>query len=142
MWIDNGVVDYTNWKAGMPKSDTCVDINSDSGQWSTNSCSRYRSYICKTPKGNLNLNYMVIFILLSVTYICTYISVVTPTETPPAVGEFSLYLKYHLHLGQLYMSSLRSKTEYFFFRSTHHQRIFKRLYWHHRGSGACWNCSS
>ncbi|XP_024910181.1 macrophage mannose receptor 1-like [Cynoglossus semilaevis] len=62
MWIDNGVVDYTNWKAGMPKSDTCVDINSESGQWSTNSCSRYRSYICKTPK------------------------VVTPTETPPAVA--------------------------------------------------------
>ncbi|XP_041824858.1 macrophage mannose receptor 1 [Melanotaenia boesemani] len=50
MWIDNSVVDYTNWKKDMPKSDSCVDIHSDSGQWSTNSCSRYRSYICKTPK--------------------------------------------------------------------------------------------
>uniref|UniRef100_A0A4W6CGU1 Mannose receptor C-type 1 n=1 Tax=Lates calcarifer TaxID=8187 RepID=A0A4W6CGU1_LATCA len=54
MWIDNSVVDYTNWKTGMPKSESCVDINSDSGQWSTNSCSRYRSYICKTPKGKFN----------------------------------------------------------------------------------------
>ncbi|XP_070783907.1 macrophage mannose receptor 1 [Enoplosus armatus] len=50
MWIDNSVVDYTNWKSGMPKSETCVDINSDSGQWGTNSCSRFRSYICKMPK--------------------------------------------------------------------------------------------
>ncbi len=54
MWIDNSVVDYTNWKTGMPKSETCVDINSDSGQWNTNSCSRYRSYICKTAKGKFN----------------------------------------------------------------------------------------
>uniref|UniRef100_A0A8D3BXW4 Mannose receptor C-type 1 n=1 Tax=Scophthalmus maximus TaxID=52904 RepID=A0A8D3BXW4_SCOMX len=61
MWIDNSVVDYTNWKTGMPKSESCVDINSDSGQWSTNSCSRYRSYICKTAK------------------------VITPTEKPPSV---------------------------------------------------------
>uniref|UniRef100_A0A4W6CGV2 Mannose receptor C-type 1 n=1 Tax=Lates calcarifer TaxID=8187 RepID=A0A4W6CGV2_LATCA len=53
MWIDNSVVDYTNWKTGMPKSESCVDINSDSGQWSTNSCSRYRSYICKTPKAHV-----------------------------------------------------------------------------------------
>uniref|UniRef100_A0A673BHE3 Macrophage mannose receptor 1 n=1 Tax=Sphaeramia orbicularis TaxID=375764 RepID=A0A673BHE3_9TELE len=50
MWIDNSVMDYTNWKPGMPKSDSCVDIDSDSGQWSTYSCSRYRSYICKMPK--------------------------------------------------------------------------------------------
>lgn len=51
LWIDNSIVDYTNWKNGMPKSDTCVDIDSDSGQWNTNNCNRYRSYICKTPKG-------------------------------------------------------------------------------------------
>ncbi|KAF0027993.1 hypothetical protein F2P81_019080 [Scophthalmus maximus] len=63
MWIDNSVVDYTNWKTGMPKSESCVDINSDSGQWSTNSCSRYRSYICKTAK------------------------VITPTEKPPSVAH-------------------------------------------------------
>ncbi|XP_037550261.1 macrophage mannose receptor 1 [Nematolebias whitei] len=50
MWIDNSIVDYTNWKTGMPKSDLCVNIHSDSGQWSTTTCSRYRSYICKTPK--------------------------------------------------------------------------------------------
>ncbi|XP_040922110.1 macrophage mannose receptor 1 [Toxotes jaculatrix] len=63
MWIDNSVVDYTNWKAGMPKSESCVDISSDSGQWSTNSCSRYRAYICKTPK------------------------TITPTEKPPSVAH-------------------------------------------------------
>uniref|UniRef100_A0A3Q3R8T3 C-type lectin domain-containing protein n=1 Tax=Monopterus albus TaxID=43700 RepID=A0A3Q3R8T3_MONAL len=38
MWIDNSAVDYTNWKTGMPKLESCVDINSDSGKWSTNSC--------------------------------------------------------------------------------------------------------
>uniref|UniRef100_A0A3Q3R8M6 C-type lectin domain-containing protein n=1 Tax=Monopterus albus TaxID=43700 RepID=A0A3Q3R8M6_MONAL len=54
MWIDNSAVDYTNWKTGMPKLESCVDINSDSGKWSTNSCSRYRSYICKIPKGMFN----------------------------------------------------------------------------------------
>ncbi|XP_071381660.1 macrophage mannose receptor 1 [Centroberyx affinis] len=62
MWIDNNVVDYTNWKQGMPKSDSCVEIHSDSGQWSTHSCNRYKSYICKTPK------------------------VVIPTEKPPIVA--------------------------------------------------------
>uniref|UniRef100_A0A672FZD2 Mannose receptor C-type 1 n=1 Tax=Salarias fasciatus TaxID=181472 RepID=A0A672FZD2_SALFA len=53
MWIDNTVVDYTNWKKEMPKSDTCVLINSDSGQWSTNSCRRYSAFICKMPKAML-----------------------------------------------------------------------------------------
>ncbi|XP_047424697.1 macrophage mannose receptor 1 [Mugil cephalus] len=50
MWIDNSVMDYTNWKSGMPKSYTCVDVNSESGLWSSGSCTRYKSYICKTPK--------------------------------------------------------------------------------------------
>lgn len=63
MWIDSSAVDYTNWKTGMPKSDSCVDIHSDSGTWSTSSCSRYRSYICKTPK------------------------VIPPTEKPPSVAH-------------------------------------------------------
>ncbi|KAK2859585.1 hypothetical protein Q5P01_004205 [Channa striata] len=63
MWIDNSVVDYTNWQTGMPKSETCVNIHSDSGQWSTNSCNRYRSYICKIPK------------------------VITPTEKPLPVAH-------------------------------------------------------
>uniref|UniRef100_A0A4W5L1V1 Macrophage mannose receptor 1 n=1 Tax=Hucho hucho TaxID=62062 RepID=A0A4W5L1V1_9TELE len=54
MWIDNSVVDYTNWKQGMPKSgEQCVEIQSDSGLWSTNSCNRYKSYICKTAKAPL-----------------------------------------------------------------------------------------
>ncbi|XP_041817070.1 macrophage mannose receptor 1 [Chelmon rostratus] len=63
MWIDNSAVDYTNWKTGMPKSESCVDISSETGQWSTNSCGRYRSYICKTAK------------------------VITPTEKPPSVAH-------------------------------------------------------
>ncbi|KAL1006844.1 hypothetical protein UPYG_G00077940 [Umbra pygmaea] len=51
MWVDNSVVDYTNWKKGMPKSeDPCVEIHSDSGLWSTNSCNLYKSYICKVAK--------------------------------------------------------------------------------------------
>ncbi|CAN9506368.1 unnamed protein product [Ophioblennius macclurei] len=62
MWIDSTVVDYTNWKQDMPKSDTCVVINSHSGQWSTNSCRRYFAYICKRPK------------------------IITPTEKPTALA--------------------------------------------------------
>ncbi|KAJ8010370.1 hypothetical protein DPEC_G00074360 [Dallia pectoralis] len=51
MWVDNSVVDYTNWKQGMPKGmDLCVDIHPESGQWSTSSCNRYKPYICKTAK--------------------------------------------------------------------------------------------
>uniref|UniRef100_A0A673W116 Macrophage mannose receptor 1 n=1 Tax=Salmo trutta TaxID=8032 RepID=A0A673W116_SALTR len=54
MWIDNSVVDYTKWKQGMPKGgEQCVEIQSDSGLWSTNSCNRYKSYICKTAKAPL-----------------------------------------------------------------------------------------
>nr|XP_057915903.1 macrophage mannose receptor 1 [Doryrhamphus excisus] len=63
MWIDNSVVDFTNWEKGMPQSESCVDVHSESGKWSTTSCRRYRAYICKTPK------------------------VVTPTEKPPSVAH-------------------------------------------------------
>ncbi|XP_033841443.2 macrophage mannose receptor 1 [Periophthalmus magnuspinnatus] len=63
MWIDNTVMDYTNWKPGMPTKEQCVEINSETGQWSTTSCSRYRSYICKTPK------------------------TITPTEKPPSAAH-------------------------------------------------------
>uniref|UniRef100_H3DIA4 Macrophage mannose receptor 1 n=1 Tax=Tetraodon nigroviridis TaxID=99883 RepID=H3DIA4_TETNG len=50
MWIDNSVVDYTNWESQMPNSEACVAISSETGQWATTSCSRYRSYICKKAK--------------------------------------------------------------------------------------------
>ncbi|XP_067107531.1 macrophage mannose receptor 1 [Osmerus mordax] len=49
MWINNDVLDYTNWKPGSHSGD-CVEIRADTGQWSTNSCMRYKSYICKSPK--------------------------------------------------------------------------------------------
>ncbi|XP_056155303.1 macrophage mannose receptor 1 [Lampris incognitus] len=64
-WIDNSVVDYTNWKGAAMKSsgtDSCVEIQSDSGQWTTNSCSRYKPFICKTPK------------------------IIIPTEKPPVIA--------------------------------------------------------
>uniref|UniRef100_A0A672FW95 Mannose receptor C-type 1 n=1 Tax=Salarias fasciatus TaxID=181472 RepID=A0A672FW95_SALFA len=51
MWIDNTVVDYINWKEGMPKNGKCVQINSHGGQWSTNDCNRHEAFICKMPKG-------------------------------------------------------------------------------------------
>ncbi|XP_061660890.1 macrophage mannose receptor 1 [Syngnathoides biaculeatus] len=63
MWIDNSAVDYTNWLSGMPGSHSCVEVVSDSGKWRTNTCSRYTSYICKTPK------------------------VITPTEKPASVAH-------------------------------------------------------
>ncbi|XP_070709201.1 macrophage mannose receptor 1 [Pempheris klunzingeri] len=65
-WIDNSVVDYTNWKKRMPSvddQDSCVDISSETGEWSTTRCRRYRNYICKTAK------------------------VLKPTEKPPAVAH-------------------------------------------------------
>ncbi|XP_034562096.1 macrophage mannose receptor 1 [Notolabrus celidotus] len=62
-WIDNSVVDYTNWKKGMPQSDLCVEINSESGQWNTKRCYRSGCYICKRAKDIL------------------------PTEKPPAVAH-------------------------------------------------------
>lgn len=49
-WIDNSVLDYTNWQKDMPQSDLCVELNSESGQWSTKRCYRSRSYICKRAK--------------------------------------------------------------------------------------------
>ncbi|KAM9839148.1 macrophage mannose receptor 1 [Aulostomus maculatus] len=59
MWIDNSVVDFTNWKAKIQNGESCVDIDSETGQWGTTSCGRIRKYICKTPK------------------------VIVPTEKPP-----------------------------------------------------------
>nr|XP_055073460.1 macrophage mannose receptor 1-like [Misgurnus anguillicaudatus] len=51
MWIDNTVVDYTNWKPRMRDSvENCVEVQSNTGMWSTNSCNNRRAYICKTAK--------------------------------------------------------------------------------------------
>ncbi|XP_073715683.1 macrophage mannose receptor 1 [Misgurnus anguillicaudatus] len=51
MWIDNTVVDYANWKPRMPDDvKICVEVQSDTGMWSTSSCDDRRGYICKTAK--------------------------------------------------------------------------------------------
>ncbi|XP_065117911.1 macrophage mannose receptor 1-like isoform X2 [Paramisgurnus dabryanus] len=51
MWIDNTVVDYTNWKPEMRgDAEKCVEVQSDTGMWSTSSCNDRRGYICKTAK--------------------------------------------------------------------------------------------
>ncbi|XP_055073374.2 macrophage mannose receptor 1 [Misgurnus anguillicaudatus] len=51
MWIDNTVVDYTNWKPRMPDDvENCVEVQSNTGMWSTSSCNNRRGYICKTAK--------------------------------------------------------------------------------------------
>ncbi|XP_057680492.1 macrophage mannose receptor 1 [Corythoichthys intestinalis] len=62
-WIDSTAVDYTNWGEGSPGTESCVSVQSESGKWKTTTCSRYRPYICKTPK------------------------VIVPTEKPPAVAH-------------------------------------------------------
>lgn len=62
-WIDNSVLDYTNWQKDMPQHELCVELNSESGEWNTKRCYRSRSYICKKAK------------------------VVIPTEKPPAVAH-------------------------------------------------------
>ncbi|RXN31634.1 macrophage mannose receptor 1 [Labeo rohita] len=51
MWIDNMVVDYTNWKPRMPSDfGSCVEVQSSTGMWSTTNCNSYKPYICKTVK--------------------------------------------------------------------------------------------
>uniref|UniRef100_A0AAR2LBX1 Macrophage mannose receptor 1 n=1 Tax=Pygocentrus nattereri TaxID=42514 RepID=A0AAR2LBX1_PYGNA len=53
MWIDNMVVDYTNWAPRLPNTyGDCVEVRSDSGLWFNVHCSGYRAYICKTEKGH------------------------------------------------------------------------------------------
>ncbi|XP_061614123.1 macrophage mannose receptor 1 isoform X1 [Phyllopteryx taeniolatus] len=62
-WIDNSAVDYTNWVVGMPATDSCVEVHSESGKWRPTNCNKYRSFICKTPK------------------------VIMPTEKPPSIAH-------------------------------------------------------
>ncbi|XP_076829471.1 macrophage mannose receptor 1-like isoform X2 [Brachyhypopomus gauderio] len=50
MWVDNALVDYTNWGSEMPSSHDCVDVKSESGLWFTSPCHNYKSFICKTAK--------------------------------------------------------------------------------------------
>nr|XP_055073400.1 macrophage mannose receptor 1-like [Misgurnus anguillicaudatus] len=51
MWIDNTVVNYTNWKPQMPDNvRICVEVQSETGMWNTNNCDDQISYICKTAK--------------------------------------------------------------------------------------------
>ncbi|KAI4893218.1 hypothetical protein NFI96_010660 [Prochilodus magdalenae] len=51
MWIDNMVVDYTNWAPRLPNTyGDCVEVRSDTGLWFNAHCSGYRAYICKTEK--------------------------------------------------------------------------------------------
>lgn len=66
MWLDNSVVDYTNWKLDPAQAvDACVDVQSDSGLWTLSRCHRYKPFICKTPK------------------------IITPTEMPSVVAPQS-----------------------------------------------------
>ncbi|XP_056439582.1 macrophage mannose receptor 1 [Gadus chalcogrammus] len=66
MWLDNSVVDYTNWKQDLPVvKDGCVDIQSDSGLWILSRCTRYKPFICKIAK------------------------IITPTEKPPVIAPLS-----------------------------------------------------
>nr|XP_015210001.1 PREDICTED: macrophage mannose receptor 1 [Lepisosteus oculatus] len=52
LWIDNSVVDYTNWNSGEPsrQNDECVEMFSDSGMWNNANCHSYKAYICKAAK--------------------------------------------------------------------------------------------
>ncbi|XP_051944921.1 macrophage mannose receptor 1-like [Xyrauchen texanus] len=51
IWIDNMVVDYTNWIPRMPSNnDKCVEVQSNNGMWSTANCVSRKNYICKSAK--------------------------------------------------------------------------------------------
>lgn len=80
-------MDYTNWEPRMPNSDLCVAVSSETGQWRTTSCTRYKSYICKLAKGRQNLIHLSVQMTSSFKCIHSHFSVVTLTETPPSVGK-------------------------------------------------------
>uniref|UniRef100_A0AAQ6IMQ9 Mannose receptor, C type 1b n=1 Tax=Anabas testudineus TaxID=64144 RepID=A0AAQ6IMQ9_ANATE len=50
MWLDQSVMDFTNWGEGQPIDYSYGRIVSSDGKWKAGSPG-YRSYICKTPKG-------------------------------------------------------------------------------------------
>uniref|UniRef100_A0AAQ6IJ87 Mannose receptor, C type 1b n=1 Tax=Anabas testudineus TaxID=64144 RepID=A0AAQ6IJ87_ANATE len=55
MWLDQSVMDFTNWGEGQPIDYSYGRIVSSDGKWKAGSPG-YRSYICKTPKGKIILN--------------------------------------------------------------------------------------
>lgn len=47
-WVDKTPVDYTNW--GTDSSFTSGAINSEDGQWTSDSEHSSKPYVCKVPK--------------------------------------------------------------------------------------------
>lgn len=52
MWLDNTVIDYTNWGPEEPDSDY-GEILAGDGFWSSGRRWHDRAYICETPKGKI-----------------------------------------------------------------------------------------
>nr|XP_055053563.1 macrophage mannose receptor 1-like [Misgurnus anguillicaudatus] len=81
MWVDNTVVDYTNWKPRMPDDvNICVEVQSETGMWSTINCDDQRGYICKTAK------------------------VIPPTEKPSVSDDCQVDQRCHGWLASLWWS--------------------------------------
>ena len=51
-WLDNTVLDYTNWGPEGPDSDY-GEIGTADGTWSSGRRWHDRAYICETPKGKI-----------------------------------------------------------------------------------------
>ncbi|XP_056290315.1 macrophage mannose receptor 1-like [Pseudoliparis swirei] len=102
MWIDNSAVDYVNWKTGMPESDSCVDISSDSGLWNTHTCTRHKSYICKIAKapvveevshGSAGITVAVVLVVIAIIGLSAFLLFLKRIPIP-VLGETPLITTY------------------------------------------------
>ncbi|TRY89433.1 hypothetical protein DNTS_012216 [Danionella cerebrum] len=119
MWIDNMVVDYTNWKPEMPSGlGKCVEIQSNTGMWNAINCNSYKPFICKTPKvipptekpsiplavvekaphGSAGIAVGVVFVIIAVAGLATFLFL--KRNPLPVAGECTfdnrLYFNSHL----------------------------------------------
>ena len=49
-WVDNSVVDYTNWKKNEPNNvdtEKCTALNHNNGNWTSEDCQKQKSFICR-----------------------------------------------------------------------------------------------
>ncbi|KAH7721234.1 Protein CLEC-53 [Aphelenchoides avenae] len=52
-WADGSPWSYTNWDTRQPiKGPVCLAVNVSTGKWTSEDCSRSKSYICQIPPAN------------------------------------------------------------------------------------------
>ena len=57
-WVDNSVVDYTNWKKNEPNNvdtEKCTALNHNNGNWTSEDCQKQKSFICRFKNSEFSL---------------------------------------------------------------------------------------